>query len=71
LWQEWSQQDINAMDKMVADIVVETSQNTSVKHWRGGRDRAAQHLRRRPGTGEGETSASYDFVFLSEGVMGQ
>ncbi len=35
LWQEWSQQGLNAMGKLVADIIVETSQNAGVKHCYG------------------------------------
>ena len=30
LWQEWSQQGLNAMGKLVADIIVETLQNAGV-----------------------------------------
>jgi pyruvate dehydrogenase (quinone) len=35
LWQKWSQQGLNAMGKLVADIIVETLQNASVKHCYG------------------------------------
>jgi TPP-dependent 2-oxoacid decarboxylase len=35
LWQEWSQQGLNAMGKLVADIIVETLQNAGVKHCYG------------------------------------
>jgi hypothetical protein len=27
LWQQWSQQDLNAMGRLVADIIVETLQS--------------------------------------------
>lgn len=40
LWQEWSQQGLNAMGKPVADIIVETLQNEGATradlHCRGG-----------------------------------
>jgi hypothetical protein len=32
VWQKWSQQSLNAMGKLVADIIVETLQNAGVKH---------------------------------------
>jgi hypothetical protein len=32
LWQVWSQQGLNAMGKLVADIIVETLQNAGVRH---------------------------------------
>jgi hypothetical protein len=32
LRQEWSQQGLNAMGKLVADIIVETLQSAGVKH---------------------------------------
>jgi len=35
VWQEWSQQGLNAMGKLVADIIVETLQNAGVKHCYG------------------------------------
>src|ERR1700752_575889 len=35
LWQEWSQRDLNAMGKMVADIIVETLQSAGVRHCYG------------------------------------
>jgi thiamine pyrophosphate-dependent acetolactate synthase large subunit-like protein len=35
LWQEWSQQGLNAMGKLVADIIVETLQSAGVKHCYG------------------------------------
>src|SRR6201996_9702948 len=35
LWQGWSQQGLNAMGKLVADIIVETLQNAGVKHCYG------------------------------------
>jgi hypothetical protein len=35
LWQEWSKQGLNAMGKLVADIIVETLQNAGVKHCYG------------------------------------
>jgi hypothetical protein len=35
LWQEWSEQGLNAMGKLVADIIVETLQDTGVKHCYG------------------------------------
>jgi thiamine pyrophosphate-dependent acetolactate synthase large subunit-like protein len=35
LWQEWSQQGLNTMVKLVADIIVETLQNAGVKHCYG------------------------------------
>ena len=35
LWQDWSQQGLNAMGKLVADIIVETLQNAGVKHCYG------------------------------------
>jgi hypothetical protein len=35
LWQDWSQQGLNAMRKLVADIIVETLQNAGVNR-RGG-----------------------------------
>src|SRR6266705_2541442 len=35
LWQEWSRQGLNAMGKLVADIIVETLQNAGVKHCYG------------------------------------
>jgi hypothetical protein len=40
LWQNWSQQGLNAMGKPVADIIAETLQSAGakhcfgVKHWR-------------------------------------
>jgi hypothetical protein len=40
LWQEWSRQRLNAMGRLVAEIVVETPQNAGVTrailHGRGG-----------------------------------
>jgi hypothetical protein len=36
LWQQWSQQGLNAMGKLVADIIVETLQNAGVKSRRSG-----------------------------------
>ena len=35
LRQEWPQQGLNAMGKLVADIIVETLQNAGVKHCYG------------------------------------
>jgi hypothetical protein len=35
LWQEWSQRGLNAMGKLVADIIVETLQSAGVKHCYG------------------------------------
>jgi len=35
LWQESSQQGLNAMGKLVADIIVEALQNAGVKHCYG------------------------------------
>jgi hypothetical protein len=35
LWQEWSPRGLNAMGKLVADIIVETLQNAGVKHCYG------------------------------------
>lgn len=35
LWQEWSQQGLNAMGRLVADIIVETLQNAGVRHCYG------------------------------------
>jgi hypothetical protein len=35
LWREWSQQGLNAMGKLVADIIVEALQNAGVKHCYG------------------------------------
>src|SRR5258706_14692862 len=35
LWQEWSKHGLNAMGKLVADIIVETLQNAGVKHCYG------------------------------------
>jgi thiamine pyrophosphate-dependent acetolactate synthase large subunit-like protein len=35
LWQKWSQQGLNAVGKLVADIIVETLQNAGVKHCYG------------------------------------
>jgi hypothetical protein len=35
LWREWSQQGLNAMGELVADIIVETLQNAGVKHCYG------------------------------------
>jgi hypothetical protein len=35
LWQEWSQQGLNAMGKLVADIIVETLQSAGVEHCYG------------------------------------
>jgi len=35
LWQDWSQQGLNAMGRLVADIIVETLQNAGVKHCYG------------------------------------
>ena len=35
LWQEWSQQGLNAMGKLVADIIVDTLQSAGVKHCYG------------------------------------
>ena len=35
LWQECSQQGLNAMGKLVADIIVETLQCAGVKHCYG------------------------------------
>jgi hypothetical protein len=35
LWQKWSQRGLNAMGKLVADIIVETLQNAGVKHCYG------------------------------------
>jgi len=35
LWQEWSKQGLNAVGKLVADIIVETLQNAGVKHCYG------------------------------------
>jgi hypothetical protein len=34
-WQKWSQHGLNAMGKLVADIIVETLQNAGVKHCYG------------------------------------
>jgi hypothetical protein len=35
LWHEWSQRGLNAVGKLVADIIVETLQNAGVKHCYG------------------------------------
>jgi len=35
LWQEWSKQGLDAVGKLVADIIVETLQNAGVKHCYG------------------------------------
>jgi thiamine pyrophosphate-dependent acetolactate synthase large subunit-like protein len=35
LWQKWSQQGLNAVGKLVADIIVETLQSAGVKHCYG------------------------------------
>jgi hypothetical protein len=35
LWQEWSKQGLNAVGKLVADIIVEALQSAGVKHYCG------------------------------------
>jgi hypothetical protein len=35
LWQEWPQQGLDAMGKLVADIIVETLQSAGAKHCYG------------------------------------
>jgi hypothetical protein len=32
VWLKWSRQSLNPMGKLIADIIVETLQNTSDKH---------------------------------------
>jgi hypothetical protein len=61
LWQEWSQQGLNAMGELVADIIVETLQNAGVnsrhpaRPWRG-----------RLGNGEGEFPLGEALFCLTE-----
>jgi hypothetical protein len=62
LWQQWSQQGLNAMGKLVADIIVETLQNAGVAHCYGvvgdTLNPIARLLEKRNRVGFGETRRS-------------